>query len=389
MDPRVATVVLVPLLGVAAALLTTAVGRFVKIPLVVFEIVLGLVIGPSVLGWVPETDELNALANFGLAFLFFMAGNEIDFAAIGARRLRKASLLWVVSLAAGILLAALIAGDAIRGVYLGIALTSTSLVTLMPVLRDAGEMHTPFGRAVTAVGAVGEFGPILAMSIFLTQGSAWGGLSALLAFGVIAAGLGFLLVRHSPRAERIVDVIRRGADTTAQAPVRLMVLLLAVMLATSSSLGLDVILGAFVAGAIVRMLLPPDQEEALSRLDGVGYGFLIPVFFVVSGMGIDPAVFVERPGTVLFVFVSILLVRGGPVYLLNRRLPGRERLQLSLFSATGLPIIVAVTTVAVASGEMSHRGQSIVVAAGMLTVLVLPMLAVTLHRSEAAGVGSR
>jgi Kef-type K+ transport system membrane component KefB len=227
------------------------------------------------------------------------------------------------------------------------------------------------------------------MSIFLTQGSTWGGLLALAAFGIIAVGLGFLLVRHTPRAERVLEVIRRGADTTAQAPVRLMVLLLAVMLAASASLGLDVILGAFVAGAIIRMLLPPDSERMLTRIDGLAYGFLIPVFFVVSGMGIDPAVFVEKPGTVLFVFASILFIRGGPVYLLFRHLPSRERLQLSLFSATGLPIIVAVTAVAVASGQMGEQGQSIVVAAGMLTVLVLPMLAVMLHREERAESGRR
>ncbi len=206
---------------------------------------------------------------------------------------------------------------------------------------------------------------------------------------MIAGGIGFLLVRHTPRAVRVIEIIRRGADTTAQAPVRMMVLMLAVMLAASATLGLDVILGAFVAGAIVRMLLPPDHEEFLSRMDGLGYGFLIPVFFVVSGMGIDPAVFVEKPVTVLFVFVSILLIRGGPMYRLNRHLPGRQRLQLGLFGATGLPIIVAVTTVAVDSGQMSGQGQSIVVAADMLTVLALPMLALTLHRPEPVGAGSR
>jgi Kef-type K+ transport system membrane component KefB len=268
-------------------------------------------------------------------------------------------------------------------VAVAIAMTSTALGTLLPLLRDTGLQRQRMGRLVLANGAIGEFGPILAMSVFLTGGSAWGGLISLLAFALIAVAVGFLLVRHSPRAERVVAVIRRGADTTAQAPVRLMLLLLAVMLAASASLGLDVILGAFVAGGIIRMLLPPDHEEISARLDGVGYGFLIPVFFVVSGMGIDPAVLVHKPGTVLFVFVTILLVRGGPVYLLFRHLGARARVQLGLFSATGLPIIVAVTTVAVESGQMSHEGQSIVVAAGMLTVLLLPVLALSLHHVDA------
>lgn len=363
----------------------------VRLPEVVVLLAAGMAMGPHGMDLAQADQSLTFVSQLGLGMLFLLAGIEVDPLRLRNRDGARALVAWCVSLVVALgwvfLLAQVVEIHARAAV--AIAMTSTAFGTLLPVLRDSGLQRYRMGDLVLANGAVGEFGPILAMSVFLTQGSAWGGLSALLAFGVIAAGLGFLLVRHSPRAERIVDVIRRGADTTAQAPVRLMVLLLAVMLATSSSLGLDVILGAFVAGAIVRMLLPPDQEEALSRLDGVGYGFLIPVFFVVSGMGIDPAVFLEKPGTVLVMFVSILLVRGGPVYLLNRGLASRERIQLSLFSATGLPIIVAVTTVAVASGQMSHDGQSIVVAGGMLTVLVLPVLAVTMHRAEHAGTGSR
>jgi Kef-type K+ transport system membrane component KefB len=363
----------------------------IRLPEVVVLLAAGMAIGPHGMRLAHIDPRLTFVSQLGLGMLFLLAGLEVDPLQLRNRNGARALVAWCVSLVVALgwvfLLAQVFEINA--RVAVAIAMTSTAFGTLLPVLRESGLQRRRMGSLVLANGAVGEFGPILAMSVFLTQGSTWGGLLALLAFGVIAVGLGFLLVRHTPRAERVVEIIRRGADTTAQAPVRLMVLMLAVMLAASASLGLDVILGAFVAGAIVRMLLPPDHEKFLSRLDGVGYGFLIPVFFVVSGMGIDAAVFVEKPGTVLFVFASILLIRGGPVYVLNRDLPGRERLQLSLFSATGLPIIVAVTTVAVASGQMSHRGQSIVVAAGMLTVLVLPMLAVTLHRSEPAETGSR
>jgi Kef-type K+ transport system membrane component KefB len=363
----------------------------VRLPEVVALLAAGMAIGPHGLRLAHADPSLTFVSQLGLGMLFLLAGIEVDPLRLRNRDGARGLLAWCISLVVALGWVSLVAQvfEISARVAVAIAMTSTAFGTLLPVLRDSGLHRRRMGSLVLANGAVGEFGPILAMSVFLTQGSAWGGLLSLLAFGVIAVGLGFLLVRHSTRAERVIDVIRRGADTTAQAPVRLTLLMLAVMLAASASLGLDVILGAFVAGAIVRMLLPPDQEELSSRLDGVGYGFLIPVFFVVSGMGIDPAVFVERPGTVLFVFASILLVRGGPVYLLNRHLPGRERLQLSLFSATGLPIIVAVTAVAVASGQMSHRGQSIVVAAGMLTVLVLPMFAVTLHRAEPAEAGSR
>jgi Kef-type K+ transport system membrane component KefB len=370
----------------AAALAPLVVGLVprLRLPEVVLLLALGMLVGPHGLDLAQAGSEVRFVSQLGLGMLFLLAGIEVDPMGLRSRDGARALTAWCISLVVGVawvfLLAQVFTINA--RVAVAIAMTSTALGTLLPMLRDSGLQRERIGRLVLVNGAIGEFGPIIAMSLFLTRGSTWGGVIALAAFGVIAVGLGFPLVRHSPRAERIVAVVRRGADTTAQAPVRLVLLLLIVMLAASASLGLDVILGAFVAGAIIRMLLPPDHEWFMSRLDGIGFGLLIPVFFVVSGMGIDPAVLLHKLGTVLFVFASILLVRGGPVYLLFGHLPRRERYQLGLFSATGLPIIVAVTTVAVESGQMSHQGQSIVVAAGMLTVLALPMLAVSLHRPE-------
>ena len=360
----------------------------VRLPEVVLLLALGMVIGPHGTHLAQVDPQIHFVSQLGLGMLFLLAGIEVDPAVLRSRDGSLALVAWASSLVVGLVWVYLLAQvfTINAKVAVAIAMTSTALGTLLPMLRDAGLQRERIGRLVLANGAVGELGPIIAMSLLLTKGGGpWGGVLALAAFGVIALGLGFTLVRHSPRAERVVAVVRRGAHTTAQAPVRLVLLLLTVMLAASATLGLDVILGAFVAGAIIRMLLPPDHEWFMARLDGIGFGLLIPVFFVVSGMGIDPAVLVHKLGTVLFVFVSILLVRGGPVYLLFRHLPRRERRQLSLFTATGLPIIVAVTTVAVESGQMSHQGQSIVVAAGMLTVLALPMLAVALQgRGEPA-----
>ena len=353
-----------------------------RLPEVVLLLALGMLIGPSGLGLAEVGPQISILSELGLGMLFLMAGMEVEPALSRSRDGARALLAWTVSLVAAFawtyLLSVLFGLEAWEA--LGIALTSTSLGTLLPLLRDTGLQHQPLGRLVMANGAVGEFGPILAMSLLLTRGSAWGAVLALLGFSIVAVVIGVLLVRHTPRAERVVAVVRRGAHTTAQAPVRLVMLLLTVMLAVSAEFGLDVILGAFVAGAIVRMLLPPDHGWFKARLDGIGYGFLIPIFFVVSGMGIDYAVLIERWDITLVAFLSILVIRGVPVLLVFRHLPPRPRLQLGLFSATGLPIIVAVTTVAVEAGQMTAEGQSIAVAAGMLTVLVLPMAAFGLHR---------
>ena len=152
----ITSIVLIPLLAVLAPILARLVGRVAAFPLVVFEIVLGILVGPSVLGWIPKTDALTTFSNFGLSFLFFMAGSEIDFATIRGRPLRRATVGWLISLVGGLVLGILLAPTPIAGVYVGIALCSTALGTLMPLLRDAGELKTPFGLAITAVGAVGE-----------------------------------------------------------------------------------------------------------------------------------------------------------------------------------------------------------------------------------------
>ena len=391
MDPAVTTVVLVPLIAVAAALLTTAIGRWVKIPLVVFEIVLGLIIGPSVLGWVHETGELTALSNFGLAFLFFMAGNEIDFAAIGARRLRKASLLWVVSLAVGILAAALIAGDAVRGVYLGIALTSTALGTLMPVLRDAGELRTPFGRAVTAVGAVGEFGPLLAISLFLSGRRPLAAALVLIGFAVIAGGAIWFASRGGHR--RFHDLVRSTLHTSGQFAVRFVVLIIAALVGLSIALGLDMLLGAFAAGVLSRILLagaePADAHQIESKLEAVAFGVLVPIFFINTGIGFDLQALLGDPRALILLpifLVLLIVVRGIPAsFSASPGSPPRDRGSLTLFAATGLPIIVAVTQIGVADHELPVGTATALVAAGMLSVLIFPLVALTMRRRSPDG----
>ncbi|MGO4594049.1 cation:proton antiporter [Leifsonia sp. 2TAF2] len=392
MDAHVSTIVLVPLLAVGAALLTTAVGRFAKIPLVVFEIVLGLLVGPSVLGWIPETDALDMIANFGLAFLFFMAGNEIDFAAIGARHLRRASLSWVLSLVLAVVLATLIAGELIRGVYIGIALTSTALGTLMPVLRDAGELRTPFGRALTAVGAVGEFGPLLAISLFLSGRKPLAAALVLIGFAIIAGGAIWFASRGvHPRFHALV---RATLHTSGQFAVRFVVLVIAALVGLSIAVGLDMLLGAFAAGVLSRILLagaePADAHHIESKLEAVAFGVLVPVFFINTGIGFDLKALVTDPRALILLpifLVLLILVRGIPASSFSVP-PGstfRDRASFTLFSATGLPIIVAVTAIGVREHDLPVGTATALVGAGMLSVLLYPLIALTLRRRSSDG----
>jgi len=391
MSPDIATVVIVPLLAVAAPILARLVGRVAAIPLVVFEILLGLLVGPSVLGWVPASDALHAVSNFGLAFLFFMAGNEIDFPAIAGRPLRRASLGWLISLVAGVLIAVLLSPSFVTAVYVGIALTSTALGTLMPVLRDAGELRTPFGRAVTAVGAVGEFGPLLAISLFLSGRKPLAAALVLIGFAVVAGAAVWFASRGAHRGFH--RLVRATLHTSGQFAVRFVVLVIAALVGLSLALGLDMLLGAFAAGVICRVLLSGGDEEAAHQIEGkleaVAFGVLVPVFFITTGIGFDLRALVSDPHALLLLpifLVLLLIVRGLPGSLAAP--PGStvaDRASITLFSATGLPIIVAVTGIGVSAGDLEPGTATALVGAGMLSVLIFPLVALVLRKRSSDG----
>lgn len=391
MSPDVGTVVLVPLLAVAAPMLARLVGRVAAIPLVVFEIVLGLLVGPSVLGLVPQSDALDAVANFGLAFLFFMAGNEIDFAAIRGRPLRRASIGWLVSLAAGVLIAVLLSPSIVTAVYIGIALTSTALGTLMPVLRDAGELRTPFGRAVTAVGAVGEFGPLLAISLFLSGRRPLAAALVLIGFAVVAGAAIWFASRGAHAGFH--RLVRATLHTSGQFAVRFVVLVIAALVGLSLALGLDMLLGAFAAGVVCRILLSgadeADARQIEGKLEAVAFGVVVPVFFINTGIGFDLRALLGDPRALLLLPVFLVLL------VVVRGIPGAlaapvgstfaNRASLTLFSATGLPIIVAVTAIGVEDGDLPSGTATALVGAGMLSVLLFPLLALALRRRSTDG----
>jgi len=391
MAATIAPIVLIPVLAVVAPILATLVGRIVKIPLVVFEIVLGIIVGPSVLGWVPKSDGLNMVSNFGLAFLFFMAGNEISFSTIKGRPLRRATFGWLISLVVGVVLGVLLAPTPIAGVYVGIALCSTALGTLLPLLRDTGEMKTPFGIAVTAVGAVGEFGPLVAISLFLSGRTP---LSATLVLGgfVIITVLGIWLASRGAN-DRFHRLIRATLHTSGQFAVRFVIAIIAALVGLSLALGLDMLLGAFAAGVLARVLLSGAREEDAAQIEGkleaVAFGFVVPIFFIATGVSFDLRGLLSdsRALILLPIFVLMLLiVRGLPGLLAAPPgSTGRDLSALTLFSATGLPIIVAVTNIGLAQHDITEGTASALVGAGMLSVLLFPAIGLALRARSSDG----
>ncbi|MET0735931.1 MAG: cation:proton antiporter [Microbacterium sp.] len=379
------TLLVIPLLAVLAPLLARALGRWVRVPIVVFELLLGIAVGPSLLGWAQPSEFVDTLSQFGLAMLFFVAGSEIEFAVFRGRTGRNAAVGWLISIVAGIAIGWLIApGEA--AVIIGIALCSTALGTLLPILRDAGELRTPFGRSVGAIGAMGEFGPLIAISIFL--GGRQPGLSTIvLAAFALVAGLAIWLAFKVPQGA-MHRVVNSTLHTSGQFAIRVLFLILAALVALSIVLDLDLLLGAFAAGVIWRLIMrdaaESDREVVESKIEGVAFGFLVPIFFIYTGVTFDLESLLETPVLFLLVpvtVVGLLVVRGLPSTLsAPPGSSGRDRIAVGLLGATALPIIVAVTAIGVNEGVITSGAASVLVGAGMLSVLVLPIVAMSLRR---------
>jgi Kef-type K+ transport system membrane component KefB len=359
-----------------------------RIPQVVILIFGGILIGPHVLG-LADTSSIQLLSNIGLGFLFLLAGYELDPHLFRERSGRMAMIGWAISalLAVGAV-AVLASFDLVHDfVPIGLALTTTALGTLLPILQDNDMLEGKFGRHVLAAGAVGELFPIVAISLFLTKREQFIAIGSLLA---VAAGA--LLLTGAPRLigeRRLRALIKQGQRATAQTTLRWSIVLLVVLLVAAERFGLDVVLGAVLAGMVLRSWtrrMDVDVEPLESKLEAVGYGIFIPLFFVASGMTLDIQAILAQPLR-LFIFVGLLIVvRGLPSLLVYARvLPFRQRLEMTFITATTLPLLIALAEIGLRDGVMLPSNAAALVGAGVLSVVLFPAVAAALHRRGKAG----
>jgi len=382
--PDIRSLVLVLAASSAAAILSR-VHRRVFLPTVVVEIVLGIVIGSQVLDLAQADQYIEFLANIGLVFLFFFAGLEVVEKRVPRRSLALGTGGWAVSLALGLVagLVLELAGVDAEGWLLGVALATTSLGTLVPVLADAGLLPTLLGTAVLGTGVAGEFWPIVVISVFLT--GVYGALAEVLllvGFGGVVALAAVTALRARP--PRVLRVLRETVHTTGQAAVRLSVFVLAALVLLARDVGFDFVLGAFAAGLIVGLALDtPEGAAVRMRLEGIGFGFLIPIYFVVTGMTFDLDSLLTPTGLALaaLFLVLLLLVRGASSLLWLRELGSAQTASLALFAATGLPLIVAIVDIGTQRGAIANDVGASLVGAGMISVLAFPLIATTLART--------
>jgi len=361
------------------------------VPEVVLLLVLGVVLGPSLSSLATVEYGVELVSELGLGLLFLLAGYELEPKLLCSRTGRSAMVVWVVCAGMGFALAwfALPVRDATAAVAVAIALSSTALGTLLPILKDRGLLGTPLGRAVLAHGASGELLPVLAMVVLLSSRKPAASVLLLLVYLATIAAVA-IVPRHTlPRARWLARLLQERSHGTGQLVLRAVMLLLIGFMALAETFELDVVLGAFAAGAVLRLLSGEGRYDTHleDKLETLAYGFFVPFFFVVSGMEISLGAVVEQPQFLLAAVVLIAAVRGVPVWLAERFTDTgsgleqpRERAQLAMFAATGLPMIVAVTQVAVSTELMSDATASILVAAGATTVLIFPVLTHVLQR---------
>jgi Kef-type K+ transport system membrane component KefB len=355
-----------------------------RIPQVVIFLLGGVLIGPHGLG-VAETSSIQLLSNIGLGFLFLLAGYELDPGLLRQRPGRLAIGGWLISagIAVGVAGGLTAAGYIRDYVPFGLALTTTALGTLLPILRDNDMLAGPFGEYVFAAGAVGELFPILIIAVFLTQRGHFVALASVALVGVLAivlSGLPWLA-----RSSTVQRVIREGQHATGQTTLRWAVVLLFALLAVASRFGLDVVLGALLAGIVLRAWtrrFNMDTESLEEKFDAVGYGIFIPIFFISSGMTLDVKAISHDPLRLLVFSLLLLVVRGLPSLLVYRRALGvRQRVEMTFITATSLPLLIALVEIGQRDGVMLPATAAALIGAGVLSVLVYPQVAVALHRA--------
>jgi Kef-type K+ transport system membrane component KefB len=372
----------------------------VRLPSVVLEILAGIAIGPAILGWVELDQTIEVLSLLGLAFLLFLAGLEIDFSELRGRLLGLAALGWAISFAIAVLagLGLSAVGLVETPLLVAIILSATSLGVIIPVLADVGELNTRFGQLVLAAASIADFGGVILLSLFFSGESGPGSTAILLGAFIGLLAVTFVVISTAERSKRIEEDLLRLQDSSAQIRVRGAMVLMIAFVALAEGLGLELILGSFAAGALLSLL---DGDRRLThpsfrtKLEAMGFGLFIPVFFVTVGLRFDLDALLDDPANLAMVpifLAALLAVRGLPALIYRGYVGARRATVAGVLQATSLPFIVAATTIGMDLGALDSAEGSALIAAGLLSVLIFPLTGLTLLRravaAEDAGVSS-
>ena len=365
----------------------------VRLPAVVLEIVLGIAIGPAALGWVHVDRPIEVMSLTGLAFLLLLAGLEVEFEQLRGRLLRVAGLGFLISFALAVITGMVLDTSGLTNAPLLIAimLSATSLGVVIPVLKDTGQASTRFGQLVLAGASIADVATIVLLSLFFSEKSGGLGAKLVLLGGFVALVAAIAVaVTGAQRSMRLSGALVRLQDTSAQIRVRGAFLLLAVFVVLADKFGLEAILGAFMAGAVLKLV---DRDGAMThpqfhaKLEAAGFGIFVPFFFVASGIKFDLHALFASVSTIARVPVflaALLIVRAAPALLYRPDVGTRKSTAAGLLQATSLGFFVVAGQIGMELGLITKATGAALIAAGLISVLIFPAGALALLRGEAA-----
>lgn len=354
-------------------------------PVIAVEVVLGILIGPHIFNIANLDGIISTLGELGLAFLLFMVGLEIDLDKIRGKPLLLATIGWVLSFTVAIICMLFFSKIGLIStppLLFAIALSTTALGIILPILRDRNQIDTEFGKYMIAVAAMGEFGPLLAISLLvIPTHDTFLHTMFMVTFVFIALLAAYIALIARP--SRVLELMTQTMQSSGQLPVRICLLVQVLFVALAAKFGLNIVIGAFTAGLVVGLVSKGEGGELLRhKLDAIGYGFLIPIFFIVVGMKFDVTALWSVPLAPLQIALLLgllLVIRGIPVLLYKKELSTEEKVSFTFYSATGLPLILIISEIGVSVGLMPTDRAAILVSAGMISVLLFPILAVKLR----------
>lgn len=382
---------LVALVAAAAPIIANLIPKK-PVPETVFLLLGGAILGPYLVNVIWLDESMALLSDLGCGMLFLLAGYEINPQIITGREGKRGLATWAVTFAlafAAVHLFTGVSANGLDGLAVTIALTTTAIGALMPILKERNLMDTRLGTSILAYGTWGELGPVLAMALLLSTRATWVTAVILVGFVVVSVLLAIFGHRTARAEGRVRDILFAGRDTTSQTFVRATMFLLIVLVTLSSLFNLDIVLGAFAAGFILRYIIPETDHLLEKKLNAIGYGFLIPLFFVISGAKIDLTAVASQPLLLVGFIAMLVLIRAVPIFVSMARdkdpevdaLGAHGHATVAVYCTTALPLIVAVTSVAVSAGAMDSSVASVFVSAGALTMLIMPLVAQLIYRA--------
>ena len=366
--------------------------HIVRLPIVVGEILAGIVIGQSGFNLVQKTPTLDFLAEFGFTFLMFLSGLEVSFGMLshslrdGKKRFHAGGPIPLAFLNFGFtLLLATAIGFALKhfgmtrnGILMGLILSTTSLGIVVPILKERGMNATPYGQLVLVSSLLSDFATLLLLSLTIGVISHGFGFEILFFLVLLAAFLAAArLGQWAKRIPGLLRMIDELSHATGQLRVRGAFALMVILVALAQALGVELILGAFLAGAITSLLGGDDKTPLREKLDAIGYGFFVPIFFIMVGANFDLRALLSSSSALLLVpilIVAAYVVKFLPALVFLPANGWRKTFAAGALLSSRLSLIIAASAIALKLELVSPATNSAIILLAIVTCTVSPVL---------------